>query len=90
MARNMHGLVQSGFAKLSLNTTMPEGIENVLFVDNDVVFLGDVCSAHGFFANMSSRAVFGMARKCQTCTRMTTPRMHIPLTAGKAGEDSQV
>lgn len=54
-------VIPSRFAKLSLDSILPEGIDDVLFVDNDVVFLGDVCKAHSVFANMSRTAVFGMS-----------------------------
>ena len=53
-------VIPSRFAKLSLDAILPAGIEDVLFVDNDIVFLDDVCKAHPVFANMSHTAVFGM------------------------------
>ena len=42
-------VIPSRFAKLSLDAILPNGIEEVLFVDNDVVFLDDVCKAHYVF-----------------------------------------
>lgn len=53
-------VIPSRFAKLSLDAILSAGIDDVLFVDNDVVFLDDVCKAHPVFANMSHTASFGM------------------------------
>lgn len=54
-------VIPSRFAKLSLDSIITSNIEDLLFVDNDVVFLGDVCTAHGVFDSMSDTALFGMA-----------------------------
>ena len=51
----------SRFAKLSMDTIIPDNVDRVLFMDNDVVLLDDVCKAQSVFDDMPASAIFGMS-----------------------------
>ena len=54
-------VLSSRFAKLSVDTIVTGDTDDLLYLDNDVVFLDDVCKAHDVFETMSNTSIFGMA-----------------------------
>ena len=53
-------ILSSHIAKLSLEEIV-DNVENLLYLDEDVVFLDDPCKAHQVFDDMPETALFGMA-----------------------------
>lgn len=76
-------VMPSRFAKLSLDTIITGNIENLLFVDNDVVFLDDVCKAHDVFDSMSEKSLFGMATQMSDLYTHVQAPFAFPVEASK-------
>lgn len=76
-------VMPSRFAKLSLDTIITGDIENLLFVDNDVVFLDDLCQAHAVFDSMSNTSLFGMAPQMSDLYSHTQAPFAFPIEASK-------
>ena len=76
-------VMPSRFAKLSLDTIITGDIENLLFVDNDVVFLDDVCKAHDVFDSMSDKSLFGMATQMSDLYTHVQAPFAFPVEASK-------
>lgn len=80
-------VIPSRFAKLSLDAILPQGIEEVLFADNDVVFLDDVCKAHDVFASMPRTAVFGMSPQMSDLYTHVQAPYAFPVKASERWQD---
>ena len=67
-------VLPSRFAKLSLDSIITDGPEDLLYLDNDVVLVDDICKAHSQFAAMSPTALFGLSPQMSDLyTRHQTP-----------------
>ena len=80
-------VLPSRFAKLSLDTIITGDVENLLFVDNDVVFLDDVCKAHDVFDSMSDKSLFGMATQMSDLYTHVQAPFAFPVEASKRWRD---
>ena len=80
-------VMPSRFAKLSLDTIITGDIENLLLVDNDVVFLKDVCEAHDVFDSMSDTTLFGMATQMSDLYTHVQAPFAFPVEASKRWMD---
>lgn len=80
-------VIPSRFAKLSLDTIITGDVENLLFVDNDVVFLDDVCKAHAVFDSMSGTSLFGMATQMSDLYTHVQAPFAFPVEASKRWRD---
>ena len=76
-------VMPSRFSKLSLDTIITGDIENLLFVDNDVIFLDDVCKAHDVFDSMSDKSLFGMTTQMSDLYTHVQAPFAFPVEASK-------